>query len=189
MRLHLAAVIAAATMICAVSASDAATMDAPVPTNAYIVKNGLDWAWASPLAGADLSYQGGLGWRLPTADELAFAPFATDFLFAGANAPFNGSDPISGSYFDYLDATYTAAASAGACAAAYFSSYTWCDWGNGKGEFAGPWAGMAGASGLADQLVVRVAAVTPIPAALPLFASALGGLGFIGWRRNKSHAA
>jgi hypothetical protein len=29
-------------------------------------------------------------------------------------------------------------------------------------------------------------AATPIPAALPLFASALGGLGFIGWKRRKS---
>jgi hypothetical protein len=28
--------------------------------------------------------------------------------------------------------------------------------------------------------------VTPIPPALPLFASALGGLGFVGWRRRKS---
>jgi hypothetical protein len=33
-------------------------------------------------------------------------------------------------------------------------------------------------------------AVTPVPAALPLFISALGGLGFVGWRRRKSvHAA
>jgi hypothetical protein len=29
-------------------------------------------------------------------------------------------------------------------------------------------------------------ATTPIPAALPLFAAALGGLGFFGWRRRKS---
>jgi hypothetical protein len=29
---------------------------------------------------------------------------------------------------------------------------------------------------------------TPIPAALPLFASALGGLGFIGWRRRRAAA-
>lgn len=28
-------------------------------------------------------------------------------------------------------------------------------------------------------------ATTPIPAALPLFAAALGGLGFVGWRREK----
>lgn len=31
--------------------------------------------------------------------------------------------------------------------------------------------------------------VTPIPAALPLFLSAIGGLGFVGWRRRKSAAA
>jgi hypothetical protein len=30
---------------------------------------------------------------------------------------------------------------------------------------------------------------TPIPAALPLFASALGGLGYVGWRRRKSTGA
>jgi uncharacterized membrane protein len=28
---------------------------------------------------------------------------------------------------------------------------------------------------------------TPIPAALPLFLSALGGLGFVGWRRSRAH--
>lgn len=33
---------------------------------------------------------------------------------------------------------------------------------------------------------VALTAVTPIPAALPLFAAALGGLGFIGWRRRAS---
>lgn len=32
-------------------------------------------------------------------------------------------------------------------------------------------------------------AATPIPAALPLFISALGGLGFVGWRRKQIHAA
>jgi hypothetical protein len=33
------------------------------------------------------------------------------------------------------------------------------------------------------------AAVTPVPAALPLFISALGGLGYFGWRRNRGRAA
>ena len=33
-----------------------------------------------------------------------------------------------------------------------------------------------------------VVAATPIPAALPLFISALGGLGFLGWRRGKPAA-
>ncbi|MDQ7248204.1 hypothetical protein [Dongia sedimenti] len=32
-------------------------------------------------------------------------------------------------------------------------------------------------------------ATTPIPAALPLFISALGGLGFVGWRRRRGQAA
>jgi hypothetical protein len=32
------------------------------------------------------------------------------------------------------------------------------------------------------------AAVTPVPAALPLFAAALGGLGLLGWRRSRSRA-
>jgi hypothetical protein len=32
-------------------------------------------------------------------------------------------------------------------------------------------------------------AVTPVPAALPLFISGLGGLGLLGWRRNKQDAA
>lgn len=32
-------------------------------------------------------------------------------------------------------------------------------------------------------------AATPIPAALPLFASALGGLGFVGWRRKQAGPA
>jgi hypothetical protein len=35
----------------------------------------------------------------------------------------------------------------------------------------------------------QVAATTPIPAALPLFASALAGLGFASWRRKRSGAA
>ena len=35
------------------------------------------------------------------------------------------------------------------------------------------------------SLTVAAVAATPIPATLPLLASALGGLGFVGWRRRK----
>jgi hypothetical protein len=35
----------------------------------------------------------------------------------------------------------------------------------------------------------QISATTPIPAALPLLATALGGLGFAGWRRRKASAA
>lgn len=38
-------------------------------------------------------------------------------------------------------------------------------------------------------VVATPVATTPLPAALPLFAAALGGLGFVGWRRRKSAAA
>jgi hypothetical protein len=37
-------------------------------------------------------------------------------------------------------------------------------------------------------LTVAAVAMTPIPGALPLFASALGGLGFVGWRRKRATA-
>jgi hypothetical protein len=36
--------------------------------------------------------------------------------------------------------------------------------------------------------VSQTLAATPIPATLPLFVSALGGIGFLGWRRRKSDA-
>jgi hypothetical protein len=41
-----------------------------------------------------------------------------------------------------------------------------------------------GTTFVVDNLRLEVAQ-TPIPAALPLFASALGGLGFVGWRRKR----
>lgn len=79
----------------------AAAINLPVPANAYITFGGLDWAWASPCsptgcAGGqdplDLSFQGTLGWRLPTAAELAAGPSAADFVFPGANVPSGGAD-------------------------------------------------------------------------------------------------
>jgi hypothetical protein len=39
------------------------------------------------------------------------------------------------------------------------------------------------------DVIAQNVATTPIPAALPLFISALGGMGLIGWRRRKSAAA
>jgi hypothetical protein len=42
----------------------------------------------------------------------------------------------------------------------------------------------ADSSGGHATLTISAVAATPIPAALPLFASALGGLGFVGWRRR-----
>ena len=185
---YLKSVIAAGAVVAASMTAlpaKAAIYDFPVASNAYITQTGLDWAWARPLPGGiDFSVQGALGWRLPTAAELASsAPLATDFLFTGANVPFNGVDPVSGSRFEVTNAAYTGA---GACAAAYFSSFLHCDWQDGLGQTYGPWAGMRGARSFADQLVVRVSAV-PVPGAFGMLFSALVG-GAALRRRKKSKA-
>ena len=54
--------------------------------------------------------------------------------------------------------------------------------------------GIAGAAGGLNFGTLTVAstppvATTPLPAALPLLVSALGGLGFAGWRRREAAAA
>ena len=155
----------------ALAPAQAAIFDQPVAANAYVTLNGLDWAWAAPLPGlVDLSFQATFGWQLPTASQLDAAPQATDFIFAGANVPLFGVDPVSGSTFQATNGALTGAA---ACAAAYFgTSYVHCDWQDGLGQVYGPWAGMPGAQDFADQLVVRVSAV-PEP---ETYALMLGGL-------------
>ncbi|ARE41662.1 hypothetical protein RGUI_3521 [Rhodovulum sp. P5] len=165
------------------SVATAAIYEAPVADNAYITMNGLDWAWAYPVSvGVDLGYQSQFGWRLATSAELANAPLATDFVFAGANVPLNGTDPVSGSYFRFLNAELDGAA---ACATAYFSNdYAWCDWANGLGQGMAPWAGMQGAEWYSETLVVRDAMPdVPLPGAAGLLLAGLGGIAAL--RRRK----
>lgn len=179
----------AATVLVSVPA--AAAVNLPIPANAYITMGGLDWAWAIPLPGASfpnaLSYQGSQGWRLPTAQELAAAPLATDFLFAGANVPFNGTDPLSGSHFSATNGAYTGA---GACAAGYFDTpYTHCDWQDGLGQTYGPWAGMPNAQSFADQLYVRDANAIPEPATWAMLIVGFGLVGLAARRRTATTLA
>ena len=184
---HPAAAIALA-VICATSAQ-AAIINTPVPTNAYITVGGLDWAWAMPVPSdgsggfgvfIDLSVQGPLGWHVPSAAELALAPLAIQFLFPGANVPFNGIDPISGASFSATNPNYTGD---GACAAPYFNNtFSHCDWQDGLGQPLGPWFGMAGAPSFADSLAVRNS--VPEPASVLLLGLGLAGLALARWRRQ-----
>ncbi|ARE41660.1 hypothetical protein RGUI_3519 [Rhodovulum sp. P5] len=166
--------------------ASAALYEAPVAANAYITMDGLDWAWANPLpannSSFDLSYQSAFGWRLPTVAELVNAPLATDFIFAGANVPLSGTDPVSGAYFTTATASLTGDA---ACASPYFSNtFYHCDWQDGLGEIYGPWAGMQDAESFAEQLVVRSATPpVPLPGAAGLLLAGLGGIAAL--RRRK----
>lgn len=178
--------MALAYLALSAGASHATFVDQPLPSNAYIQFNGLDWAWANPVAGdgsyvpvrgepagftgVDLSYQSRYGWRFATAEELLDAPTAMDFIFAGANvpAPGSGPDPVSGADNSFI-APGVSVERPGpmACATPYFSSWTtFCNWQNGpgSGEFftSGPWWQPGGRTS-AETLLVRTVAPVPEP--------------------------
>lgn len=183
MKKQLLKAVAALSFASCLGSANAALVNAPLPVNSYITINGLDWAWAFPLpasSGLDLSFQSAFGWRLPTLQELANAPLATDFIFAGANVPLDGSDPVSGAFFSATNENLTGAA---ACATPYFSnSYSHCDWQDGNGQTFGPWAGSPDAFSFADQLVVRG---TNVPEPTTVAMLGLGLLAFSATRKRK----
>lgn len=210
--------VAAAAVALGVSLAPASAgpINAPVPSNAYITLNGFDWAWAAPCPAfggtgtsvrcgnntqVDLSYQSTLGWRFPTLAELLLAPTAQDFLFAGGNVPaglvsgpsrLGPPDPISGSRFTFRNQAIGSVAPAGACAAAYFSTfYKNCDFADGlNGGFGWSWA-LPGSLGPMEQLVLRendeiiIIQSVPEPSALALIGVALLSLFGLGFMRRR----
>ncbi|HKU64027.1 MAG TPA: PEP-CTERM sorting domain-containing protein [Rhizomicrobium sp.] len=181
--LNKAALSAAILLALMAAPAQAAFINAPVPTNAYITFGSFDWAWANPCAPSggcgniDLSYQSTQGWRLPTLDEVLAGPSASDFVFRGANVPYLGTDPISGAYNGYLDT-----GSDFACATPYFSNiYHHCDFGDQALDGLYPTG-----NGAEETWVIRAAAVNvPEPFTLSLFGTGIAGAAALRRRKQR----
>jgi hypothetical protein len=95
----------ACLMVVATANPASAAQNVPVPASNFIVKGGIDWAWASPCAAfspscgtIDLSFQATQGWRIPTLAEFLARPKTSDF--------------------------------GNKCASQYFTTYSHCDFGD-----------------------------------------------------------
>lgn len=198
------AISAAAAAACIAFAAPAhATINAPVPANAYITYSGLNWAWGGPCpysggcGNGDLTYQSTQGWRLPSAAEMAIvdaldagnpATFANLFYGSSGNVPSGGSDPLTGSYFN--------GGEGGSCASPWFSvNYVHCD---STDANVGAWNGSilganyAGSGNYYDeQLYVRAAVRggVPEPATWAMMLAGFGMIGFAIRRRRQQPKA
>jgi len=170
--------------------AQAAIYDFPLAANAYITFGDLDWAWAGPCAAVapscgviDLSFQSAHGWRLPSVAEFALRPDPSDFLFAGANVPQGGFDPVSLSRWGFGNDTPVNVGSDGACAAAYFgTTRRHCDYNDALGGFI--WdPGSSGNNPASETWVVRDSA-DPVPEPASLFLLGSGLLGLTRLRRR-----
>ena len=98
----------AATLLAAPAVTQAQSQMFPVPTNAFIVFGGLNWAWASPCNGGCSTAILGDSWRYATAQEWAARPAASDFLtplgnFIGSGGQMACASPWFDPMFNHCD--------------------------------------------------------------------------------------
>jgi len=167
--------------------------------------SGISWADANSAASA-LTFMGASG-HLATITSALENDFISSLLAAGTYTGFAGAW-IGASVQGDADGTWEVGPEAGK----KFSFYSYSNWGGVEpndlnnnarvymnigdlfsGIEPGKWVDSAG--GLArpsdpikGYFVEYAVATTPVPAALPLFIFALGGLGLVGWRRRKAAA-
>jgi PEP-CTERM motif len=142
----------------------AAPIDDPLPSSAYIHYDGLDWAWAAPVALRE--YSGNVlydpqfhsGWRYATDQEFAHRPTASDFMVDGGLV----------------------------CAAAYWNSiYTHCDYADPafvdsdhpNGYLTSHLDGSVDETWYVRDPGTQAASAVPEPTSLALFGAALLALG------------
>ena len=146
---------AAAAAIAAATPAAATVYTGEVPVTNYITFGGLDWAWASPCSpdgcwvgsGIDMSEQAGYGWVIATTAQLASGPAQSDFLDSAGSV---------------------------ICASGWFSSFTWCDYGNPVWN-----AGSPGGVSYSETWVVRGAATPGVPEPA-IWGMLITGFGLVG---------
>ena len=154
------------------SSANAALVDAPVDPSEFITIGGADWAWAGPCAPfepscgvIDLSFQAPLGWALASTLQIDAVILAVGGLTSWVDL------------FQVDDI----------CASRFFSnSFSHCDYSDGDlGGIYNYSGNTFGEHPALEVFAVRVSTV-PVPAALPLFLSGLGLLGFVRKLRRRA---
>jgi hypothetical protein len=205
-RFKLAVVLGAMGLAGAVAPASAAPVLFGTSYYDFVASDGISWDDAKTAASA-LSFNGASG-HLATITSGAENSAVFSLITPGTYTQFAGGWLGASDDLGTADGTWEVGPEAGHT----FSFYGYENWGgvepnnntNGRVYMAlfafdvlqaGEWVDSAlGLSRPADPIrgffvEYQVVAATPIPAALPLFASALGGIGLLGWKRRRQRGA